>query len=488
MTSRNRFQHRLPFRCCGFATATLLLAGGCQHYEAKPLELSSHREAFLARTGEPGSLLAFVEQLGPQPSSAAAFNLDDGITLDEASAVALVFNAELRLARLRAGVAQANAQNAGLWQDPTIGVDLTRIIQSVEHPWKLAASVGLTIPISGRLEIEKERAGLEHTTELMRVHELEWRTRIDLERAWVTLSAAETELATTRAYAERLDGVVEIVDRMESIGELVRTEARLFRIERAQQLAELSELEERASAARLAVLELMGLSPRAQVRLVGLSPSVSADSASIASDPAGAEALLSERNPAMLTATARYEVAEKTLELRVREQYPDLNIGPGYGREDGNDEVLLGLSVPLPILNGNRREIAEARAQRELAREEAQTTLERLLAEWESARLALTAARSRRNLLQHELVPLVESQFADARKLAELGEVNTLVMLESLNGQREARSRLIRAVLDESLAELRVRELLGPEEPVSASKETSKTADEAAKSVEEVKQ
>ncbi len=75
---------------------------------------------------------------------------------------------------------------------------------------------------------------------------------------------------------------------------------------------------------------------------------------------------------------AEYEVAERTFELEIRKQYPDLQIGPGYGLEDGQDQVLMGLSLPLPVLNANRQAIARAEANRSVARASVEAALERL--------------------------------------------------------------------------------------------------------------
>lgn len=52
----------------------------------------------------------------------------------KAEFVALIWNADPLLARLRAGVTRAMVENAGLWPDPPAAADLARIIESVEHP------------------------------------------------------------------------------------------------------------------------------------------------------------------------------------------------------------------------------------------------------------------------------------------------------------------------------------------------------------------
>lgn len=434
-----------------------LVAGGCQSYERRPLDVTGHHAAFLARTPESPEVKAFAESLAARSPDISGFDPADGVTCAEAEVIALVFNADLRLARLRAGVTRATAENAGLWEDPTIGVDLTRIVQSTPEPWKVFTSVGITIPISGRLEIEKQRTGVEHAAELARVAQREWSVRMSIRRAWSEWSALDAQLAATREFLGRVDQILAVVDKMEQAGEMARTEARLFRIEKATKAAELAVLESRAQQANLRLRQLMGMSPDAplQFQASGVGPARASDSRSTDASELG------RRSPAMLVVAAEYEAAEKALELEVRKQYPDLHIGPGYGREDGQDQVLLGLSIPIPILNANRQGIAEARARREVAQAGAETTLEQTIAAVRAAEVRLAAAARRRQTLETEIVPLVDAQYSDARQVARLGEVNTLVLLESLTRQQEAKVGLVEAARDEAIAAVDLDELIG---------------------------
>lgn len=460
-TLEGRVRQRLAtFSLAGLAAVAL---GGCQSYERRPLDMAGHRAHFLARTPESPEVRAFAERLAAGSAvpagGTATFDPGDGITCAEAEILSLVFNADIRVARLRAGVTQATAQHAGLWEDPTIGVDLTRIIESTPEPWKAFTSIGLTIPISGRLEIEKQRAGAEHAAELARVAQREWSLRMSVRRAWAEWSALDAQLAVTRDFLSRVDQILSIVDKMQQAGELARTEARLFQIEKATKAADLALLEARTREADLRLRQLMGLSPDAPVGLLaqGIGPVRSATAQSDAASE------LERRSLSVLVALAEYEAAEKTLELEIRKQRPDLHIGPGYANEEGQDMVLLGLSLPVPSVNANRRGIAEAGAQREVARAAAETMLEQTIAALRAAETRFAAAARHRSTLESEIVPLVDAQYADAREVARLGEVNTIVLLESLTRQQEAKVALVEAARNEAIAAVDLDELLGPD-------------------------
>jgi outer membrane protein TolC len=123
----------------------------------------------------------------------------------------------------------------------------------------------------------------------------------------------------------------------------------------------------------------------------------------------------------------------------VRRQYPDLVLGPGYGTQDGERQFQLGVSVALPLWNRNRRAIAEAEAAREVARAALERAVEFRELAFASARRVEAGARAVRMLVEDELLPLAEAQYAESRELARLGEARR----------------------DESLASIEVREAIG---------------------------
>jgi outer membrane protein TolC len=66
-------------------------------------------------------------------------------------------------------------------------------------------------------------------------------------------------------------------------------------------------------------------------------------------------------------ALAEYAASQSALQLEIANQYPDVQLGPGYGWNTGNagdNQWTLGLTVTMPLLNQNEGPIAEARAKR----------------------------------------------------------------------------------------------------------------------------
>ncbi len=456
---------------------TLVGLAGCQSYERKPLDSDASRAAWLTRSPADPSVREFAAALhrAELGSGMGGFEPLDGLTLAEAEAVTLVFNSDLRQARLEANVTRATAAHAGLWQDPVLGVDLERIVSGAggANPWVAGSTIGITIPISGRLEAEKARAGADLAAELDRVAAKEWATRSALRELWVEWSAARVRTEVAEELIARLRDVASLADRQEKAGSMTRVDARLFRVELAGREADLIATTARVKELELQLRAMLGLAPETPLTLV---PSVTFAARTTSADEL--RPLLDSSNPELAAVRAEYEVAEQSLRTEVRKQYPDLTIGPGYGTDQGDNRVLLGLSLPIPLWNRNQQGVAQASAQREVARGRFETTYEHLSSKLAIALTRFESGRAQRSLVESSVVPLADEQEADVRRVAALGRVDPLLLLESLKTQYAAKVRLVEAKASESIGAVRLDELIGPPIPKLPPSATSATAPE----------
>jgi outer membrane protein TolC len=444
-------------RPCILAVSVSL--AGCTRYEPKRLELDAHRAAWVQR--DPASALsAFVEQLEASGEIPTDYDPSDGLSLAEAEIVALVFNPELRVARTRAKVAEATAAHAGLWEDPVFELDLLRIIESVPEPWILGTSLGFTIPLSGRLGAEKAMAAAGYQAALARALQAEWELLFDLRNSWLEWSSVRLQAEVTLELVERLERIVSMVDRLEQAGEIPRLESRLFRIEAATRSNDARVLQARAAGLELTIKALLGLRPESPVIV---QPQVSLPTLPTRTEMH--EQSLERANPLLAVARAEYDVAEQALRREIRKQYPDLGLGPAYGNEDDQSRIGFSGSLPIPLLNRNKQGIAEAEAEREASRAMFEARYEQLIQQRAQAELELRFREELRQDLESTLIPLVEDQVDDAQRMIDLGELDTLVQLESVVRQAEAKLRVVEARQAEAVAANRVRMLLGPEGP-----------------------
>jgi outer membrane protein TolC len=437
----------MNFRITALSALTLAAAlAGCKSYRREPLDFAATDRAWAARDLAAGGVVAYAARIAAGRQVAAVYDPSDGLSLAEAEIVALFYNPQLRLARLRANVTSAGAAEAGRWEDPGLGVDAERILASVAEPWVLAGTVSLTIPVSGRLAAEKAQAAADADAAGMRVLVEEQTALAELRGEWLAWSAARERLDLTRSLLTDLREFAGASEKLRQAGELESTDARRFEMARAAQESRLAAIDADVRDRELGLRSRLGLKPDAPVVLLPtLTVEAGPDSDA---DPAAPERL----NPRLRLARAEHEVSERALRLEVRRQYPDVGLSGGYGTDEGDERVLLGGSLPLPLWNANRRGIAEATAARDAARAAAEGEYEALVSLLARARTRADAAKRRLEFVQRELAPLGEKQLADLRRLARLGDFNSVLLLDAATAAHETKLELVEARLEASRA------------------------------------
>ena len=446
---------------------TALLAG-CQSYEPRPLDPEGHRDAWHARTVDESAVRPFLERLADGDGDAPApFDPTDGLQLCEGRLVALAYNPDLRLARLRAGRAAVQAEHAGRWADPQFSINVLRLAQSVPDPWLIAPSLTFTLPLSGRLGAERELAGARHAAAKRRALEAEWDVWCDVEVAWIAWSAALLRAAETERFVATLNELVPRMAQLAEQGELARTEARLFELEAGVRAHELRRLRGDVAVLEERLRAELGLAPEAPVTLEPLALPRHPTAA-----PERGDVL--NQNPSLQRLRRDYDVSEQALRREIRKQYPDLTIGPTFESEAGQSRFGLTGGLPLPFFNRNRQGIAAARVAREIARAAYEGEYERLIGRWSAAHARAVAAAAQHADLVSQLVPLVDRQLADALELLQLGEGSSLVLLESLTRAHGTKLDLIETTEREALAWASLARLTGPAPPATTDRESKR--------------
>jgi len=446
---------RLLQRVGTITTFSLILVflSGCQSYQPSPLDHTAHAADWRARSPSDEKVRDFARRIDTTAPTSIPFDPNDGLTLAEAQIVALVYNSALRVARLKAGVAQATAEHAGDWDDPEIDLSILKITESVPTPWVINSALSFTIPISGRLGVERARAEAEAYAQLARVVEEEWRTVVDLTKIWLEWSANRFRLEEAERAVNSLGPVVQTADKLAEAGEFLRTESTLFKIEQESRRADVARLRGMVNEGEQEIRMLMGISPTAPAKLIS----------TLASPNANKSANIEETNPKLIRLQSDYEVAELSLKREIRKQYPDLQLGPQFEKDQGQSRIGMIGGIPIPIFNSNKGGIATARASREVARAVFETTLETMEGQLAARQVRLEGVRLRRQFINENIVPLVDQQIDDSRNLLELGESGGIVLLESLSRGYEAKLDLIETRLEESIIQAEIRHLLGPE-------------------------
>jgi outer membrane protein, heavy metal efflux system len=441
-------------RCLSIAALTVVGAlSGCSTYRAQPVDLTAFQQTLLARSLDDVSVAAFAEQLRQRGADVPAnVTLSDGLDLAEAELLTLVFNPTLHAARVRAGAATINASMAGLWDDPTIGVDVLRALEGGPNPWTVLSGVSLSVPISGRLGLAKIHAQQLAEVDRVALATTEWAQMTVLRDAWVTWSVTTEEQRMTAQFAAEARALVTIAEQLQAAGELSVIAARAIRIAAEQAQLQASELEANAMMQAMGIRALIGLLPQAPVQLnpsLMLSPDRRLQLAQT-------QAQNVNNTAAVRLGLARYQVAEAELRLEVRRQYPDLQLGLAFENDRGERSFGPSFGFTIPLWNGNQRAIARTQTERAAQAADIQAAYIAAMFDRSQATQALMDRTNRLKQLQTTMVPLVDAQVADVRRLAQLGDLEVPLVLQVLESAWQTKRAVVFLQAEQTKAENRL--------------------------------
>jgi outer membrane protein, heavy metal efflux system len=341
---------------------TLTLCG-CAAYQPAPLDPMHSVEQFAARRLDDQALQTDVARLLPQAAASWPPQQWDRAQL---LAVALVRNPQLAVARAHIQETRAHEITAGQMLNPDLTLQSEYGARGDPHPWLYGVALDWILRSPGRRHLEQEVARLDTAKGELQLMDGIWTLRREL-------IAALSDWESARRRLTLLDRLAAAQDRL-LVGERKRVQAgedspsesvtvEQGRIETEQQQAQARTA---ADAAQVAAAKALGLPPDTlnDVQFVwpdwGVPPGISGDE----SRGARERALLSRSD--LEAAIGEYSIAEAQFKLAVKRQYPQLTLGPGYYWDHGINKFPLDVGFTLP-LNGNKGEIAEARAARDVA-------------------------------------------------------------------------------------------------------------------------
>ncbi len=449
---------RFHFLKC-FGASTIAFICGCQSVPVRPLDLNAVYEEIAHRDIAVQPVQEYAARLLSQRSSASPFDVQDGLSLLEAEAVALWYNPNLRIARLEAERAGALASVAGRWADPELGLGAGRkwFDDNIDPSWIGSASLSITIPISGRTGAERRALAAEHDSALLGIAEAEWQALVALREAWIRWSAVVEQRRLLDEHIALVGPFAETARELAQGGELDNGTARLFSIERGRKRALQDEAEFEEARLRAKVMSILGLLPDAPIELV---PEFHQMHAAIAQMRTPKESAMA--HPTVARLQAEYDAAEARLRFELRKQYPDITLSPSFSEERDETSLILGFGFPIPVWNANRQGIAEAVAQRELARTRAENALQQVLSEIAQADAGLSGARARRERLMVEVAPEVDRQIGESQALLHSGELDMESLFQALVQAFDVKQELLDAVAEEQSSSLLVSALTTP--------------------------
>lgn len=393
-------------------------------------------------------LAACLAWFGTNASAAESAEPRGALTLAQAVDAALTSNPELAASRFELTAAQARIEQADRPLNPELSLELENFAGSGANTG--TDSLETTLSFSQVVELGGKRALRRSVAEGgSEVVILELRARqldllADVARKYIDLVAAQERVrfaGENSALAQKtLDAITARVDAAKSpIAEQSRARIALTRAEIERQQAVLS-----LDAARSALSLTWGrVDPKFTVANADLFTFASIDSF---------ESLASrvERSPDLLLFASEARLRDAELRLARAQTRPNIAFSVGLRRfeETGENALVAGFSMPLPVFDRNQGGIREARARRAQVDAARQASMNRVMGTLYALYREALAAKDRALALRDQALPQARDALAQTQSGYERGRFSFLELLTSQQDLLELSEAAVSAAAD----------------------------------------
>ncbi len=339
-----------------------LALSGCATYQARPLHPARSADALSRRNLTDPRLERFLEIQEHRPGPPRW-------DLETLTLVALYERPDLSVAAARLDVSKAAEISAAELPNPVLSLSPTyNATTRTPSPWKVGPVVSFLIQSYGARPARMAAARAQVGAAREALKTASWQLRGEVRTPFLSLWAARRDLALVAQEVALQRKYVGALDQRYQAGLISSATLNAAILTQNQAELQLAAARRDSALAQASLAAALGM-PEAALRGVNL------DFAALdRPTPPGHLAPLIHAalvsRPDVVAALDRYQVAEAKLRLAIAQQYPNVDIGPGYHYDQGDNKFILQLSLPLPLLNQNQGQIAAARASRRLARAE----------------------------------------------------------------------------------------------------------------------
>ncbi|PIG07346.1 TolC family protein [Comamonas sp. 26] len=355
------------------------------------------------------------------------------MSLQTALALAMEHNPSLRAAAQAVAASEGAVLQSRARPNPELAYsqeDTRRETRSMTLQWNQPIEIGgkraarMKAAEHGRelvqAELDAARAGLRADVRAAFAKVLAGQQRVQLHEKTLEIASNALDAAAKRVLAGK-------------IAPLEETKARVA--ESSAQLA-LAQAQSGMRVARQQLALLWGAQPTSMGRAVGELGDLPAlpDSRSML------EKL--EHSPQMLRAQKAVLQAKSVAELERAKRLPDPTVSLGMKRaqEVGRNQLVVGISVPLPILDSNRGNQLQALRLADKAEDELLAMRQQLNAQLQQQLELLQTSRAQAQQLAQQVLPAAESAYEVSAKGFALGKFSYLEVLDAQRTLADARS------------------------------------------------
>ncbi|CDO38329.1 TolC family protein [Novosphingobium sp. KN65.2] len=394
--------------------AALLLTSACASYTPAPLAGSPA----LLEPPVAAILEAKAGEIARPWLTQVTLDLSAPLSPNAIATLAVVNNPELKAARVRAGVSDAQVFAAGLLPDPSISLGASKVLHGPDPLLDLTSALALDINALRTHGVTREKARAEARQVRLDLAWQEWQVAGQARLEAVRIAALENQLGWAQQSAETGQELLNRTQKAAERGDVSGDRLQTARIAALDADGRLRTVEQDLTTARSALCALLGLPP-------GEVPQLASPPLPEAPPPDDTLFALARSNRADLQALlAGYAAQEAAVHKAVVDQFPTLNLTVNTNRDSAGN-TLLGPAIDftLPLWNRNRGGIAVERATRAALKAEYETRLFQTRSEIAAARAGIALALRQRTDARQGL-PALQAYAESARRAASRGDLS----------------------------------------------------------------
>ena len=379
------------------------------------------------------------------------------LSLQKAIALALEANLDLTVAQREVDAVQGQVLQAQARRNPELAYLLEDQRTSTRTQ---SAQINLPIELGGKRAARMAAAerGRDVAVEELNARRVEIRAAVVA--AFFDALAAQDRTALAQDSVDLARKATDAVAKRVTAGKVSPVEETKARVAEAGVRVELAQAQSEQRSARARLASLLGANPPRFTQVAG-----SVDDLPAVPSLDDIQQRLSASS-ALRRAQLEVERRKSLADVERSKQTPDVTVSLGVKRpnELARNQLMLGVSVPLPLFDRNQGNLLEALKREDKARDELQALNLRLSTEVLQARERLTSVRGEIDVLQREVLPGAKSAYDAATVGFGYGKFNFLEVLDAQRTYFAAQSQYLKALAEAHRAAADMDRVIGASE------------------------
>lgn len=354
-------------RVANISLLLTVLLTACATYQAKPLNTVSITEQ--NKNFIPEQLTIQIKQLKHPLLKAINFNLNDGVSPDEAAIIAVLKNPELQLARNKQNIAGAQLLQAGLLPNPSIaynfldttgGLDKGKV---VGYGWSLNWEITALLTQNNKISAAKA----DYQAINLQIAWQEWQIAQAAKSACYQLQVYNQQQALLTENLKRLSTNNAQLKQAQALGLVTELESMSVLTAQTSLESRLQAIIQQKQIQQQRFNRALGLKPQ---ELISIQAQLLPDVVTVANYQQLTKNLAEQRLD-LLALKQSYQAQEAQLQSAVLQQFPKISIGITHSKNNSDYYTMgAGVNLSLPVFDQNQGAIALATASRQMVFDE----------------------------------------------------------------------------------------------------------------------